>query len=77
MARLFSVSVFAALAIATRCSGSVAAVIAGNVIAAEPVRPRLAAISDAAPIAAISRAPKGDKTIATDSRSIDVDDGRG
>lgn len=76
MARLFSVSVFAAAAIATRCSGSVAAVIGGNVIAAPPVRPKLAANSDAAPTAAISKAQKVDKTIATDSRSID-DAGRG
>jgi hypothetical protein len=35
-------------------------VIGGNVIAAQPVRPRLAANSDAAPTAAISRAQKDD-----------------
>lgn len=71
MARVFSVNVFAAAAIATRCSGSVGVVIEDNVIAAPPVRPKLAAISDAALTVAISRARRGDKIIATGSGSID------
>ncbi len=71
MARLFSVSGFAAATIATRCSGSAAAVIGGNVIAAQPVRPKLAVNSDAAPTAAINRAQKDEMTIATGSGSID------
>lgn len=71
MARLSSVSGFVAAAIATRCSGSVAAVIGGNVIAAPPVRPKLAGNSDAAPTAAISRVQKDEKTIATGNGSID------
>lgn len=73
MARLSSVSGFAAAAIATRCSGSVAAVIGGNVIAVQPVRPKLAVNSDAAPTAAISRAQKDETTIATGNGSIDDD----
>ena len=76
MARLFSVSGCAAAAIAMQCSGSVAAVIGGNVIAAQPARPKLVANNDATLTGAISRAPKVDKTIATVSRSID-DAGRG
>lgn len=71
MARLFSVSAFAAAATATRCSGSVVAVIAGNGIAVLPVRPKLADNSDAALTDAISRAQKVGKIIATGSRSID------
>ena len=50
--------------------------IGGNVIAAQPARPKLVANNDATLTGAISRAPKVDKTIATGSRSID-DAGRG
>jgi hypothetical protein len=70
MARLFSVNVFAAAGIASRCSGSVGTVIGGNVIAAQPVRSKLAVNSDAVPTAAINKVPRADKTIATGSGSI-------
>ena len=70
MARLFSVSEFAAATNATRCSGSVAAVIGDSVIAARPVRPKLAVNSAVAPTAAINKAPKDEKTIAIGSGSI-------
>jgi len=71
MERLFSVSMFAAAAIATQCSGSVATVIGGNDIAARLAGPTLAVNSAAALTAAISRAPKVDRIIATGSESID------
>ncbi len=71
MAKLFSVSEFAGAAIATRCSGSVAAVIGDNVIAVGPVRPSLAGNSDVLPTVAISKARKDEQTIATGSARID------
>ena len=70
MARLFSVSEFAAAVNATRCSGSVGTVIADSVIAARPVRPKLAVNNDVVPTVATSRARKDEKTIATGSGSI-------
>ena len=70
MARLFSVSEFAAAANATPCSGSVAAAIGDSVIAARPVRPMLAVNSAVVPTVATSKAPKDEKTIATGSATI-------
>jgi hypothetical protein len=72
---LFSVSEFVAAAIARLYSGSVAAVIVGNAIAAPPVRSKLAVSNAAVPTAVINGAPKVDKTIAIGNRSIDVGGG--
>ena len=63
MARLFSVSESAAAANATPCSGSVVTAIGDSVIAARPVRPKLAGNSAVAPTGATSKAPKDEKTI--------------
>ncbi|HME58558.1 MAG TPA: hypothetical protein VKF63_09475 [Terracidiphilus sp.] len=70
MAKLFSVSGFAAAAIATRCSGSVGVVIADNAIAAQPVRPKPAANSGVVPTVGTSNPRTGAKIIATGSGSI-------
>lgn len=56
MARLFSVSEFAAVANAMPCFGFVATAIGDNVTAAQSVRPKLAVNSDTAPTVATSKA---------------------
>jgi hypothetical protein len=73
MAKLFSVSGFAAAANATRCSGSVATVTEDNVIVAGPVGSRRAGDSNAAPTVATSKVQKEEPTIATDSASTGND----
>jgi hypothetical protein len=67
---LFSVNEFAAAAIATPCSGSVATVTEASVTAAASVRPKLAVNSAVALTVAISRVQKDGKTIATTSATI-------
>jgi len=70
MAQRFSVSVFAAAADATPCSGSVGTVTAASVIAAPPAAPKRDSNNDAAPTAATNRVRKGAWTIATGNGSI-------
>jgi hypothetical protein len=70
MARLFSVSGFAAAVNATPCSGFVAAAIGDSVIAARTVRPKRAVNSAVVPTVATNKVPKDEKTIAIGSATI-------